>query len=499
MASQSKWVRSENLERIFNPSSVAIIGVSAEGFGFGRGILLSHLAMGYGGKLYPVNPHGGSIEGLNMYPSVEAIPGPIDFAIIAIPAHRVPEALEACRKKGVAGAEILSSGFREAGTPLGIALEKELQAIAAQGIRVIGPNCFGIYCPKSGLTLLPGPDLSREPGPVAFISQSGGLTIDFANIGKWRGIRFSKVISFGNGCDLRETEMLDFLRLDPETRVICMYVEGVPSGQEFVRALDAAAMKKPVVVIKGGLSDSGRRATASHTASLGGQRHIWESVLRQCNTVQVESIQEMADTALAFSLLPGREYSGCSVVGGGGALGVMAADMAESFGLTIPPLRDDIQKAIFDFLPQPGSSATNPIDIANPYVKPQAIKEILLRVSDDENVDIHVVVQLLYHYKTLGHTLGADRMKDVTPYRELVQVCREVSELKKKPVVLVLPNYKQEEDALDIEEIIRETRRLFIEAGIPVYDDVRNALAAVASVSQYYRRRDVREKAMPAG
>jgi acyl-CoA synthetase (NDP forming) len=188
---------------MFAPASVAIVGVSSEGFGFGRGIFISHLAIGYEGKLYPVNKRGGSIEGMTIYPSVEAIPDNIDFAIIAVPAHLVSSALEACRKKGAVGAEILSSGFREIGTSEGIALEEELQIIARRGIRVLGPNCFGIYCPKSGLTMLPGPDLSREPGGVALLSQSGGLSVDFGYTGKWRGIRFSKVVSFGNGCDLR--------------------------------------------------------------------------------------------------------------------------------------------------------------------------------------------------------------------------------------------------------------------------------------------------------
>ena len=148
------------LDRIFEPRGIAVVGVSAEGFGFGRGIFLSLMAIGYEGKLYPVNKRGGSIGGLDIYPSIEAIPDKIDFAIISVPAQFVPSALEACRVKGALGAEILSSGFSETGTPEGIALEEELRTVAGRGIRVIGPNCFGIYCPKSGLTMLPGPDLS---------------------------------------------------------------------------------------------------------------------------------------------------------------------------------------------------------------------------------------------------------------------------------------------------------------------------------------------------
>jgi acyl-CoA synthetase (NDP forming) len=480
----------DTLDKIFNPASIALVGVSAEGFGFGRGILRSLLAIGFSGEIYPVNARGGSIEGLTIYPSLEDIPNPIDFAIIAVPATQVPSVLESCRKKGAVGAEILSSGFSESGTPEGIVLENEIKKCAAKGMRVIGPNCFGIYCPRSGLTFLPGFDLSRDSGGVALLSQSGGLSVDLGFIGKWRGIRFSKVLSFGNGCDLRETEMLRYLRHDPETKVICMYAEGIPDGRAFLSALKETTAVKPVIVIKGGLSESGSRAAASHTASLGGRRVIWEAALRQCRATQVENLEELSDAALAFSLLPAGSFKGCSVIGGGGALGIAAADAAELLGLTVPSLRQNIQDAILNVLPKPGSSATNPIDIANPFVKPEQIREILIRASEDEQVDVHILVSLLFHYKAFKHNIGSsESIRDVTPNRELVEACSEAMKIGKKPVVVVLPNFKQEEDAIEIEEIIRETRRLFTNAGIPVYDDVKNALRAVSLVSRYYRQR----------
>ena len=476
-----------DLDRIFEQRSIAVVGVSGEGFGFGRGIFLSLRSIGYEGKLYPVNKRGGTIAGIKIYHSIEDISDKIDFAIIAVPAHLVPSALEACRVKGAVGAEILSAGFSETGTPEGIALEEEIKTVAARGIRVIGPNCFGIYCPKSGLTMLPGPDLSRKPGGVAVLSQSGGLSIDFGYMGKWRGIQFSKVVSFGNGCDLRETEMLRYLRRDPETKVICMYIEGVSDGREFFTALKETAAEKPVIVIKGGLSESGSRAVASHTASLGGKRAIWEAALRQCHVTQVENLEEMSDTALAFSLLPVREYKGCSIMGGGGALGIAAADTAESFGINVPGLRKDLQAKILEVLPKPGSSATNPIDIANPYVRPEYIREILLNASRDENIDFHVIIQLLYHYKSLQLAMGNVKLADITPYKELAKVCCESMDIGKKPVLMILPNIRQDEDDIEIEEVIREARRLFTEAGIPVFDNVKNALSAVAAVSRYYR------------
>lgn len=494
MASKDESAQFQNLDRLFNPSSIAIVGVSASAAGasFGRNVLLSHIEIGYEGKLYPVSKSGGVIAGLPIYPSVDDIPGNIDFAVIAVPAPFVPGVIEACRKKGAAGVAVLASGFRETGTPEGIVLEEEVKAMAEKGVRVLGPNCFGVYCPKSGQTLLPGPDLSREPGGVAFLSQSGGHSIDVGHIGKWRGVKFSKVVSFGNGCDLRETEMLLYLLQDRDTKVICMYIEGVADGREFLSALKKTGREKPVVVIKGGLSESGGRAAASHTASLSGQKGIWEAVLSQCNAVWVENIEEMMDAALAFSLLPERVYCGCTITGGGGALGIAAADAAESFNLTVPRLRKDLQASIIEMLPKPGSSAANPIDIANPHVSPEIIKTALLLASEDDKVDIHIVISLLYHLKQAKIHLSAKTIRDVSPHKLLVEACREAMEKSKKPVVLILPNHKQEVDDWEIEEIIRETRRLCNEAGIPVYDDVKNALRAIAAVSTYCRRRENR-------
>ncbi|HNR89081.1 MAG TPA: acetate--CoA ligase family protein [Spirochaetota bacterium] len=480
----------KGIDRMFDPRRIAIVGVTAEGFSFGRCMLLSHLSIGYEGTLYPVNRRGGTTEGLTIYPSIEDIPGDIDFAVIAVPAQHVPAIVEACVKKGAAGVEILSSGFRESGTPEGAALEDEVKAIAARGIRVLGPNCFGIYCPRSGQTLIPGPELSREPGGVAFLSQSGGHAVDFALMGKWRGVRFSKVVSFGNGCDLRETEMLRYLTDDSETRVIGMYIEGVVDGRDFFSALRGATTEKPVLVIKGGLSDSGGRAAASHTASMSGQRAVWEAALRQCNAIQLESVEEMADASLAFSMIPIRPYHGCTIVGGGGALGIAAADAAESFGLAIPPLRADLRDAVMDILPKPGSSATNPIDVANPFVSPSAIRQILLRASEDEAIDVHILVFLVYHFMAQRKVMGAAILRDFIPGRELAAVCREVAESTGKPVVLVMPQYRQEAEAMELEAAVREVRAICIDAGIPVYDDVKNALRAIAAVSRYARARE---------
>ncbi|HOJ52039.1 MAG TPA: CoA-binding protein [Syntrophales bacterium] len=478
-----------DFERIFHPRRVAILGVSTQDWGFGRGIMDSLLSIGFEGKIYPVNPRGGEIYGHKIYAQVEDIPEDIDFAIIAVAAPLVPAALAACREKGAAGAEILSAGFRELGTQEGMALEEAIKVEAKKGIRVIGPNCFGIYCPKSGLTLLPGPDLSRKTGPVAFLSQSGGMAIDLAFMGMWMGFSFSKVVSFGNGADLREVDFLEYLTQDPETGIIALYIEGIEDGERFIRAVKQAAAKKPVIVYKGGLSESGKRAVASHTASMGGQKEIWEALIKQVGAVQVRSFQELCHTIQAFSMLPPRTYRGMTVLGGGGALGVSACDAAEENGLYFPALTGTIYENIYAALPKPGSSAVNPIDVANPFVPPQTLSQVMQEAAKDERVDIQVQITLFYHFKQMVKRLKLGTLKEIVPVDQYVEAAYEAKEKTGKPVVMVLPNCRQESSDLEVEEIVRLARESFHQRGIPVFHNLPDAMQAIRNVSMYYEHK----------
>jgi acyl-CoA synthetase (NDP forming) len=478
-----------DFEKIFNPKRLAVVGVSSEKYGFGSGMLTALLDIGYGGEIFPVNPRGGEIAGLKIYKTVEEIPGLLDFAVIAVSAPLVPQAIEDCRKKGAAGVEVLSSGFSELGTPEGRVLEEQIKQEARKGIRVLGPNCFGIYCPQSGLTILPGGEFSRESGPIAFIAQSGGMVNDFVKAGRWLGLKFSKVISFGNGADLRETELLQYFGNDPETKVICMYIEGIENGEAFFNVLKQVTAKKPVIIYKGGLSPAGQRAVASHTASMGGSRVIWESILRQSNAVQVANPWEMAQTSLAFAMLPERVYKGITVAGGGGALGVAACDAAEAFGMELPQLQTDTQAKIMAVLPKPGSSATNPIDVANPVVPPAVLRDVLLNAAVEEKIDLQILIQLLYVYKSFLR-LGNMSLHEVTPYIELSDMIEEVEKKTGKPVILVLPNNMQGQEDLDVEEVRRTARNLFLKKNILSFENITDALKSIGQVSRYYARRD---------
>ena len=212
-----------------------MVGASANLRKYGGIYLRALLGFGYTGKVYPINPRESEILGLKAYPRVSDIPEPVDFATITVPAQAVPAIVEECLVKGIKAVQILTAGFREAGEE-GTRLEEQLTKIAAQGIRIIGPNCFGVYSPGGGLTILPGQYLPREVGPVGCFCQSGGLSLRIPRRASDLGIRFSQVISYGNACDINECDLMEYFSRDPETKIIIGYLEGVKDGPRFLSA-----------------------------------------------------------------------------------------------------------------------------------------------------------------------------------------------------------------------------------------------------------------------
>ncbi len=477
-----------DFDRIFKPKRIAIVGISSSGLGPACDLRNSLQAFGFEGEILFVNPKGGSLAGQTIYTRIEEIPGDIDLAAIFVKAAAVPELLEACRLKGAAAAEVFSSGFREIGTEEGRALEDELVRISKKGIRVIGPNCMGIYCPEGKVTILPGSRFPRESGAVAFISQSGGQAIDFVHEGKSIGLTFSKTISFGNGSDLRETELLQYLGRDENTRIINMYIEGLADGDAFVRTFREVSSRKPVIVLKGGLSESGSRAVLSHTASMGGSKRIWQSVLRQVNAVQVLDVAEMARASLAFSLLPGKVHKNISVISGGGGMGVAASDMAERFHLAVPPFAPGVFNSIDSFLPKPASSAANPVDMSIPFAPPQMIKDTLSLAASDEHIDLQILIVMFSYYVNIANDLGKP-IQEVVPYVEIADAVREVSDQTGKPIAVVLSNFARGLENLEIIEMIETARGIFIERGIATFDSPAHAMQAIEHMNDYYEGR----------
>jgi acyl-CoA synthetase (NDP forming) len=329
-------VKEPTLEYLFHPKTIAVVGASSDPSNYFGYVYMAALSQ-FGENLYPVNPRRTEIHGLKAYPTLRDIPVPIDYVVCSIPAAQVPELIEESSAKGARVVQISSAGFSEAGDEQGARLEKELVETARRvGIRIIGPNCMGIYCPSAGLSY--NSTFSKESGAVGYLSQSGGQTTYMVNHGTFRGIRFSKAISYGNACDLNESDFLDYFADDLETKVISSYIEGTTDGQRLLKALEKASRVKPVIVCKGGQTDAGTRAVAGHTGALAGSKQTWEAAFRQSGVIQVSSIEEMADVLLAFLRLRTPAGRRVGIVGVGGGASVQAADECEKAGLVVPLL-----------------------------------------------------------------------------------------------------------------------------------------------------------------
>jgi acyl-CoA synthetase (NDP forming) len=478
-------------EPIFYPRSLAVIGASADMTKFGNIILSAILEIGFEGRVYPVNPEGGDINGLKAYRSLQEIPGEVDFAVMTIPAPAVRNSLEECLRKGVKGVEILTSGFREAGTPEGRRLEEEIAQVARRGIRILGPNCFGIYCPESGLTILPGQNFSRESGPVGFLSQSGGLCADLGQIAKGLGIRFSKMVSYGNGCDVAARDLLEYFFADPKTRIIAGYLEGVEDGPRFLEILKNNKGKKPFILWKAGLTETGSRAVMSHTGSLSGAAEVWKSVLPQAGVIQVESAEELIDTIYAFLYLPPSAGPRVAVMGGGGAISVAASDSLERLGLSVPVFSPPILEKLKASFPAVGNSLKNPVDLGNPMIPPSMLRKVMEAAGEDGAIDTLIVIQILFYILyQVRHRLGMDD-KPLSRFSfqpEFLNACQEAREKYKKAILLVLPDIVTDGKMIDLEIEWRRERDNYQAAGFPVFKSLDRAARALSHLVRYHRR-----------
>lgn len=346
---------------LFMPRVVAVAGVSSGGGGQGNRYISNLHQYGYDGEIVVIHPSRTEVSGLPAYPSLGAIPRPVDFAYIAVPAPAVPPLLAGAGGK-VRYALVMSSGFGE--TREGVGLERDLVTAARQGrVRVIGPNCLGIYCPAGRVTFIE--KSPEESGTVGVISQSGGLGVDLIRRGKNRGIRFSKLVTIGNSADLDAADFVRFLRRDPATAVIGLYLEGVRDGRPLFDALCECRGSKPVVLLKGGRTELGQRAAASHTGAMLSDDRIWEALAVQCGAVLVESLDEFLDSLLALQTLTPLDHGPSRQVvlfGNGGGTSVLASDALARGGFELARIDGARRTALEELSLPPGSSIENPID-----------------------------------------------------------------------------------------------------------------------------------------
>ncbi len=349
----------QNIRCLFEPRSIAVIGAARDENKIGYKILKNILTGGYGGQVYPVNPQGGEILGLPAYRSIEEVNGPVDVASIVIPAKFVFEAVKSCARKKVKYLTIISSGFSEIGNN-----EEERRIVSfanEHGVRVLGPNIFGIYSAAASLNATFGSS-GIIPGRVAIITQSGALGI--AMIGKTtvENIGLSSVVSVGNKTDVDEADLLEYLVTDDHTKIILMYIEGVRDGERLIRAVKMTTPKIPIVVIKSGRSQRGAIAAASHTGSLAGSDEIFDAIMRQCGVLRAESVEEAFNWCKFLANTPFPSGENTVIVTNGGGIGVMATDACEKYGIR---LYDDTGalKEVFSTVTPDFGSTKNPIDL----------------------------------------------------------------------------------------------------------------------------------------
>ena len=348
-----------DLRYLFEPRSVAIIGASRNPEKIGYRILSNILHGGYKGKIYPVNVKGGEILGKKVYRSIEEINDDVDLAVISIPAPYVYDAVKSCASANVKFIVIITSGFSEIGNRK--EEEKIVEFARSHGMRILGPNVFGLYSANASLNATFGPP-DIMPGKIAIISQSGAL--GGAMIGKSAvdGIGLSAIVSVGNKADLDEADLLEYFRKDKRTKVVLMYIEGVKNGEKLIKSLKAMPKDKHVVVIKSGRSKRGALAAASHTGSLAGSDEVFDGIADQCRILRAESIEEAFNWCRVLANSPIPKGDNSVIITNGGGLGVMCADACEKYNV---PLLEDINllKKIFkDIIPEFGSFK-NPVDL----------------------------------------------------------------------------------------------------------------------------------------
>ncbi len=382
----------------FEPKSIAVVGASPRPDNLGK-VILDNLLLKYRGRLYAINPKYSSVSGVASYPSLKDVPDFVDLVVIAVNASKTPEVLEDAAAKGVRGAIIFSGGFAETGTEEGIRLQNEVASIAKNhGIRVLGPNCIGVYNSSNGVDtfFLPYGRMRRpKSGPIAVISQSGALLATLMDWAAANGIGISKAINFGNKVDIDEIDSLNYLATASDVKVIVMYLEGATRGRELVNTVKTVTDKygKPVLVLKGGRTAQGSRATLSHTASIAGSYSVFQSALSDAGALIFDSLEDMFDAAKVLSLEPLPQGPRVAIITNSGGHGVIATDTLSLRGLEVGRASDEIVSSLKGLFPY-RVSLNNPFDLTGD-ARPDQMRVVAETVINNGAADALLMISLV--------------------------------------------------------------------------------------------------------
>ncbi|MCX8175159.1 MAG: CoA-binding protein [Candidatus Micrarchaeota archaeon] len=454
----------KNLDAVFNPSSIAVIGASREPNKIGHVIVKNFVDGGFSGNVYPINPNAEEILGLPAYKSVLDVPGKVDSAVIAVPAKAVAQVLDECGRKGVRGVVLITGGFSEVGNT---EEEKKIAEIANRyEIALIGPNCMGVLTPASRVdsVFLPIYKLGRpRVGGISFISQSGAVGGCIVDLAARAGVGMGKFVSYGNAAVIDECDLLEYLASDRQTEIIVVYLEGVRDGRRLLEVAKKITRKKPIVMLKAGKSAHGAEAALSHTGSLAGSAEAYSAAFRQSRIIEAATLEQLFDFAKIFDqVLPCGKRIG--IVTNGGGMGVLAVDSLEYEGLELAEFSEETKKLLRASLPS-YANVRNPLDIIGDAdsSRYEVAINALLR---DENVDAIVVVILF-------QTAAIDS--------SVVNIVIRASDLRKKPIIAVCTGG----------EYTEMHKRILESYGVPSYSSPSSAMRALArfiSYAEHYSR-----------
>jgi acyl-CoA synthetase (NDP forming) len=474
---------SHPLDEILHPSSIAIVGApGTQQMGPGSGFVSSLLAQGFKGKIYPVNPKYTEVEGLKCYASLREIPDTVDYIISRVPAREVPKILEDAASKGAKAAHLFTARFSETGRPEAAQLEQEILKLARKlGIRIIGPNCMGVYYPAHGLSF--GDEFPKESGSIGVASQSGNLSMDLVMTGAMRGLRFSKLISYGNAIDLNECDYLEYFAQDPETKVVLMYIEGVKDGRRFFDTLHRTTAVKPVIILKGGRGQAGARAISSHTASLASSLEVWNATLRQTAAILAETLEELIDLAVSFYFSPPPKGKRVGVLGGAGGASVLAADECERAGLEVIQLPQEFRELLRGQGLSEWDWLGNPVDFSIISERERlSMGNIFEMMNKDPHFDLLII--MLRVFRRMHQT-------DFTLDNIFAMLGLKLDAVRTKPLFSVVPEPSFSVNNADNEEwkLLCELRSRLIANEIPFYPTIGRAALAARKMIDYYQRR----------
>jgi acetyl coenzyme A synthetase (ADP forming)-like protein len=443
-----------DLPAVFAPRAVAVIGASSRRGSVGQAVFANVLQHGYGGVVYPVNIKAGSIMSVKAFPSVLAIPDEVDLAVVVVPSATVPQVLEECGRKGIKAAIVITAGFKELGEAGARQEEAVLRAARSFGLRLLGPNCLGIINTDPKISLNASfARLMPLAGNIALISQSGAVGVAALEYAQGEQIGLSKFVSVGNKADLNENDFLAYLKDDPLTDVILLYLEDLADPQQFFKLAQEitgeAEKKKPILAIKSGRTAAGARAASSHTGALAGSDKAYDALFAQCGVLRVESLEELFDYATAFATQPLPKGNRVAIVTNAGGLGIMTTDAAIRYGLTMASLGETAQRTLASGLPA-AANLNNPVDVLGD-AGAERYALALEGVLADAGVDGAIVIstpQLMTDLTAIASTVAEVAPKHGKPVLVCQMALGEIAETLAIWTRARLPHYHFPEEAV---------------------------------------------------